>query len=290
MLLGVALAFIISLGFTCIVFFASAFFSEEIAPFAMLFGLFGFFGVLMGGIFLFIFRANRLITARLDEAFAPFGLTSQRYLFAGRQYRGTYRGRQINAYYYVSGGRYLRVPNLQIYVSGKIPTRISIGPRSAISNFVGNLANRTELTLTDPEFAELVLYPDDPHWARTYLADPQVREDVIHFMGDATPGNLRLLMVGPGSTSLTLRHFATGQITPSVASAVIRGLNHLAEIAEQQPAPARLLEETELVRRGRENRMNPSSAVLIIFIAVVLCPALLISAFVALLALTGAFP
>jgi hypothetical protein len=214
---------------------------------------------------------NRRVYAQLDGAFTPFGLAGSRYLLTGRQYQGTYRGRQVTVHYYVSGTRFFRSPNMQVDVSGNIRTRLGIGERNALSNLGAALGRVPELTTDDPAYQGLAVYAADEGWARGLLADPLARGAVERLAGQAAPGETWLAF-NPAGVQLHLRYFELAQITLDAVSRWLKDLAALAEIAEGLPPPAQVEEAAQWERAGQSGASQVRLIALAVVGAIVLCP------------------
>lgn len=147
------------------------------------------FGMLVViGVIVWVVVNNSRIYARFDEAFLPFGLTRSRYLLAGLRYQGQYRGRGLNVYYYVSGGRYLRVPNLQIYVTGNFRTRLALGDKNMLTQLASSVFKQNLIQVDEAAYEGLLVNTIDETWARQLLSDSAARDSILHLVGKATPG------------------------------------------------------------------------------------------------------
>ncbi|NJN44018.1 MAG: hypothetical protein HC806_04350 [Anaerolineae bacterium] len=170
--------------------------SQGLAPILMLacFGIV-FFSI-MAGVLIWALSIRQKRFRLLDETFSTFGLQGQRYLLTGRQFSGTYRGRKINVYFYISGGRYLRSPNLQIYIEGNFRTRLGIGTKNVLTNIGGTIMQKTPLDLSAPTYEGLLIYPLDETWSRRLLSEPTAQNAIQRLVGINTPG-LRGLTLFP---------------------------------------------------------------------------------------------
>jgi hypothetical protein len=227
-------------------------------------------GAVMVGLLAWVLLNNRRIYAQFDQAFASLGLTRSRYLLRGLQYQGTYRGRQVNVYYHVSGGRYLRVPNLEIYLNGNFRTRLGIGTQNALSSLGSALLQQQALDPGDPAYEGLLIYPLDERWSRHLLGDHAARDAIVRLVGKDTPG-VRGLHFGPESIRLQLRHFSLSILTPETVRQWLDDLFALAEIGEGLPPPAQTAQASDWERAGRSDRGRFLLPALGIVLLLVLC-------------------
>jgi hypothetical protein len=245
---------------------------------------------LLGTVITTVLISNRRIYSRFDEAFATLGLTRSRYLLRGLQYRGAYRGRKVNVYYYVTGGRYLRSPNLQIYLGGSFRTRLGIGAESALTRLGGKLTGQQPLEISAPAYEGLIFYPLDETWSRQLLGEARARDAIVRLVGKDTPA-VRGLAFGPESIRLQLMHFELSLITPEAVRQWLDDLLALTEIAEALPPPAQTAQASEWERADRPGGGQYLwPALVITLVVVVLCPLALAGCVVGIMLLQGAFP
>lgn len=249
----------------------------------------GVIGLFVVGVFVWLFLNNQRIYARFDQAFAVFGLSRSRYLLRGLQYQGDYRGRPVNVYYYVSGGRYVRVPNLEIYVGGGFGTRLGIGNENALSRLGGSLSQQQPLNLNDPAYVGLLIYALDEKWSRQLLAHPQARPVIEELVGQETAG-VRGLLFGPESVRLQIRHFSLAIITPETVAQWVNGLWALAELAEKLPSPTQTVEASNWEKQDRVGPSRVLGAIMVAIILVALCPAILAACVLGIMVLQRDFP
>jgi len=208
------------------------------------------FVILPGAMFSWIAYNVRKGNAWLDQVFTPFGLTGGTFAIFGRKYTGTRRGRQVNVYYSISGGRHLRTPNLQIYVNGNFRTRLGIGEKNLLTNLGGAILQQKPLNHGDPAYQDMLIYPLDEAWSRTVLDDPSARELITRLVGKDVPG-LRGLVFGPETLRLHLRHFTPDLITTQNVDQWLNDVSALAEIAERLQPPTQTAQATDAERPGR---------------------------------------
>ncbi len=272
LLIGLGVSAVLLIGIACLLALVFALpVQDETRLWIAVIGVLAIFGLVIAALVAWGAAVIRRRNALLDEAFAPYSLPGRRYLLTGRQYAGKYRGRDVHVYFYISGGRYLRVPVLQLYVSGRIATRVAFGRRNAISDIARELTHRETLSIDDPAFADLHVFPDDPDWTADLLQDAGVRAQIADLFGEGAPGALRSLMIGPGSVNFVLRHFNPGSLTPESLGTILESLISLAGAAECRPPPSVRVEETDLMRRSRMDRSSFTWIVWVLLGGIVLC-------------------
>jgi hypothetical protein len=244
---------------------------------------------LTGGVVAWVLINNQRIYNQFDQAFTPLGLTRSRYLLRGLQYQGSFRGRQVNVYYHVSGGRYLRVPNLEIYLKGNFRTRLGIGTQNALSRLGGALMQQPALDPGDPAYEGLLVYPLDENWSRQLLGDHAARDAIVRLVGKDTPG-VRGLRFDPEAISLVLRHFSLAILTPEAVRQWLDDLLALTEVAEGLPPPAQTAQASDWERAGRSDRGRFLLPALGIGLLLILCPFVITGCVFLALFLSGSFP
>lgn len=199
----------------------------------------GSFGV---GAWMVLGRKNRL-----DAAFTPLGLAGKMYLLNGRQYHGQIGGRQVDVYFY-------RGPALDVYVSANLKTRLGIGSKDSVGNFVAGLINRTPLPLADPDLARFNVFPLDETWGRAVVLDPTARAALLALLADESALEMRQVVIQPGAILLRRYRGAQTAITPENARQWVNQLLTLARAAENLPPPQQTIEPTPLEEKTRVNR------------------------------------
>lgn len=245
-----------------------------------------FGGLVVLGVLVWVLVNNSRVYAQFDAAFLPFGLTRSRYLLAGLRYQGQYRGRGLNVYYYVSGGRYLRVPNLQIYVTGNFRTRLALGDKNVLTQLASSVFKQNLIQVNEAAYEGLLINTIDEAWTRQLLSDPTARDSILHLAGKETPG-VRGLVFGPESLYLNLRHFSLALITPEAVRGWIEALLNLAVLAEGLPAPTQIAEASEWERAGQFNRNKFVLPAIIIVAVIFFSIAIFMGGCLLLLLLTG---
>ncbi len=263
--------------------------SRDLAPLVLM-GCFIFlFALLMLGVIVWGIWTRQKRNQRLDEAFVPLGLQPRNYLLTGRQYAGTYRGRTVNVYFHISGGRYLRTPVLEIFARGNFRTRLGIGSSNVLTRIGGALTRQQAITVNDPIYDGLLIYPLDESWARNLLSNPFVRTALGHLVSKENAG-VRALVYSPEAVSLTIRHFGLDLITPETAREWFQDLVTLAETAEKQLPPTVTVQATKMEQNAIANRGAFTLPVLAVVFGTIFCIVGATVAVLGVLALNGQFP
>lgn len=294
LLLGLGLsflAFVVVFGTSLLVSFltTNGVLSEDLAPLIMM-GCFLFlFALIMFGVMIWGIWARQRRNQQLDEAFVPLGLQPRNYLLTGRQYAGTYRGRAVNVYFHISGGRYLRTPVLEIFTRGNFRTRLGIGSSNVLTRIGGALTRQQAISVPDPVYDGLLIYPLDESWTRNLLSSPFVRTALGHLVGTENAG-VRALVYSPDAVSLTIRHFGLDLITPVAAREWFQDLATLAEIAENQLPPTVTAQATKMEQNAITNRGAFTVPVLVVVFGTVFCVVGMAVAVLGIMAFNGQFP
>jgi hypothetical protein len=185
--------------------------------------------------------------SELDKAFLPLGLQGRGYLINGRQYHGRFRGYAVHVYFY-------RGPTLQIYLDLPLGTRLGIGRQGAISQFAADLMDKKALSVDDPAFDHLVIYPVDYEWAGEFLADHQARAAILRLTDEDTAAELRALSITPNALLWQSHYNTVRNIHPESVRAWIDDLYELARIAQGLRSPRVTAVESDLERASRADR------------------------------------
>lgn len=250
-------------------------------------GLLGLLAITLAGVAVYAVIAQGRLQARFDAAFLPLGFTRRRYLLRGLQYQGAYHGREVNVYYLVTGGRYARTPDLQLYLTGAFHTRLGVGTRTGLAQLGAAVLRQPTLDLGAEAYPGLTIHPLEADWARRLLTDPAARDLILRLTGEATLG-VRGLVFGPEALRLQVRHFPLDLVTPDQARAWLADLLALARLAEALPAPTQPVTASDWERAERNDRgrfLVP--AIFIVMTLVVGCPVLVGAVAFAIMALQG---
>ncbi len=246
-------------------------------------------GLLVVGLIIWVLVNNQRVYAHFDKAFTPLGLTRSRYLIRGLRYRGAYRGRPVNVYYLISGGRYLRSARLEIYLKGDFRTRLGIGTQNVLSGLGVALTGQPPLPVSDPAYEGLLIHPLDEVWSRQLLEDAAARAAIVRLVGQDTPG-VRGLHFGPETIRLYLGHLNLAIVTPEAVRQWLEDLLALTEIGEGLPPPTQTATASKWESADRPDwgrYFLPAMAALGV---VVLCPVFMAVCVVGILLLQGDFP
>lgn len=208
----------------------------------MLFMFVSIAGVILWAVWWIRKRGNEL-----DEVFEPLGLEGRGYLTNGRQYHGTFRGYPMHIYFY-------RGPTLQIYLDVPLRTRVGIGRKGAIARIAADMVKREVLSVDDPAFEHLVIYPDDRDWATALFADPQARAAILRLTNEDAATELRSLSVTPSALLWQTRYIPMRYIKPEAVRAWVDDLYELARIAQGLHPPGVVAVESSLERTTRSDR------------------------------------
>jgi hypothetical protein len=186
------------------------------------------FGGGAGALF-FVFRQR---ARRYDALFNPLGLTGKLYMLSGRQYQGTVRGRQVDV-------RLYRGPALDMRIDTAAQVRLSVANSDGVSLTLARAFGRDPLELNDPALDGITVFAKDESWARSLLANPEVRSLLPQLILDESSFLMRQVHLEPGQIRLFLyrnRGLFKFSIVPEQAERWLDGMLSLARIVETQPA------------------------------------------------------
>lgn len=265
--------------------------SREVKPWVFLGGFMGGVGLVLVGVLTWVFLSRKRAHAQLDEAFAALGLTGRGYLLSGRQYHGVYQGREVHVYYHISGGRYLRTPNLQMYIGSNVRTRLQVVTNKGIARLGNALVGpfRQQPPLALPGYEALQVHPLDAAWGRQLLTDPEVQAAVLRLVGPEVPG-LRSLVLGPAALYVQMRYFTLALVTPMAMQQWANDLSRIAQAAESLGPPTQTVQESRWERAARVDRSRFNWIGVGVVVLLLGCPLVAMGAFFGVLALLGQFP
>lgn len=246
-------------------------------------------GLLAASLLVWVLVNNQRLYAHFDRAFTPLGFARSRYLIRGLRYRGRYRGRAVNVYYLISGGRYLRSARLEICLQGTFRTRLGIGTQNALSRLGLALTGQAQLALSDPAYAGLLINPLDETWSRQLLDTTSAREAIVRLVGPDTPG-VRGLHVGPETLWLHLGHFDLASLTPEAVRQWLADLLALAELGEGLPPPTQTATASQWESADRADWGRYLLPALAVVGAFALCPMFMAGCVIGIMILQGEFP
>ena len=207
-------------------------FSADGSPILLLVPLGLFFVIMFGGGGGFIWWSLSRRAKWMDAAFTPLGLTGKSYMMTGRSYTGTISNRPVSI-------QFLRGPLVTFSITTPIPARFGIGEQGRLTGPVARLMRQEPLETSDPDFANYVIYPENPNWMRQLLANPHAKQRILHLMADDGPADIRQVLGEAKNNQLMLRLYENKnlfkyEITPDQARRWMSELLALAEIVEQQ--------------------------------------------------------
>lgn len=220
---------------------------EELGALILGGGLFAFLALGMGGALAWGVSTYRQRAAQMDAAFTPYGLTGRRYMTIGRQYHGSYQGRQLDIYFY-------RGPVLDIYLAAAVRTRLGVGLKDRVVAAISGLVNRQPVGDLIPGYENLHIFGADHSWARGLLNDLPVQAVLLRLVSvgsEAGPFEINQVIFNPEALHFNLYRLNQARITPANVAQWLRDLALLAAAVEAQPAPAEELHATRLEQATR---------------------------------------
>lgn len=188
----------------------------------------------------------------LDERFAPLGLRGASYLLNGRKYQGIAHGREMTALFY-------RGPTLDLNISAKIGTRLTVAPRADVSQGLGKLFNQEPLPVTDPALADLLVYADDAAWGQALLANPTAVSLLTELLHAETSFLFQQIHFLPDTVRFKLyrnNQLLAYDVTSAQLTRWTEALSQLAHIAEALPPPAEWVEISALEQKARQGEIR----------------------------------
>ena len=208
--------------------------------------MFSLFLVLLG-IMIWYAYAQRQRSNQLDSAFNPLGLKGKAYLWNGRQYHGTLNGRQMDVYFY-------RGPSLDIYLTSPTNTRLSIGLSGPLNGMAARALNQSELTIVDPDLAQLAFVSLDQEWGRQLLEVPQAKAAILQLISTRLGHGFRNLLIQPEAILLQINLLDLREVTTDNVRYWLNDLLDLARIIEALPPPSVTAAASAMERKNRMNR------------------------------------
>ncbi len=223
----------------------------------------GLIGIPLMVVTVITLRRNRAF----DALFSPFGFTGSTYMLSGRCYKGQFAGREVNIYIY-------RGPSVEIRIKTRIKTSLQVMPKGSLPASTAGLFNRTPLVTKDPSLEAFSIYPLDPVWTSSLLADHQALEAVRSLMTvGANWAILRRLDVQPDEMTLHLnrsRQVIGNMLDLNSAPAWLSALAILAKIAESQATPEVTTQPVTNISRQSRQKVSRSLVYAIVFIVFVM--------------------
>ncbi|MFZ0545087.1 MAG: hypothetical protein WAM60_06600 [Candidatus Promineifilaceae bacterium] len=206
-----------------------------------------FFFIVIGGALAFAYRIMSRRTHWLDEAIAPLGLEGKSYALSGRQYHGTYQGRQVDILFY-------RGPTFSIFVGTPLQTKLSVAERSKAGMAIGRAFKREPLTTADPQLENLVIYAHEETWGQALVAQPEAAAVFNRLINGENKFLFHQLHLYPNAFLFRLyrsKKLFEFKIQPEQIQAWFSDLLKLAQIAEALPAPQEIVQASRLEQASR---------------------------------------
>ena len=222
-----------------------------------------------GGVGGYVLITLRRRASWLDEAFLTFGLEGKGYNITGRQFHGRFRGREMDVLFQ-------RGPNLMIYLSTTLMTRLTINdPQSVVQRLAG-VFNQEPIEFPQDQ---LLVYAQDHAWAKSFLAEPAVRDLCKDLIFDEHPFLIRSIEFQPGTILLRLyrsKQLMDFQFSAEQTHRWVQALVEIAELAETQPSPQEELAPSTLSASVREGKASKYGIVVALaMVGVALCVGLI---------------
>jgi hypothetical protein len=191
----------------------------------------------------------RLRAARLDRAFAPWGLDGRQAGAVMRSWHGEVGGRELNAWFH-------KGPTLELYLACRPATRGVIhrgGP--LIRALADAVESRRPLSPPLPDLPGVSIYTDDEQWMRELLDTGGARQAVAALL-EETPRTATVISLTPKAIRYMHRFLPLADLDAAHMRRWITELEAVAAaIDELGPSPAglepRRLEEWARTARGR---------------------------------------
>lgn len=235
------------------------------------------FGGGFGALGLALYRRKRW----LDVVFEPLGLSGNRYMISGREYKGTVDGREVTV-------RFYRGPSLDLYISTPLQTRMEVVERTQVGLGVAKLVQREPLAPDDPDLEAFSIFALDEAWGRALLAKPGARTALLRlWQAGESWALMRQVLLKPGAFHLRLyrnKNLFKYGIEPEDAQEWLDDLLALARAAESLPAPQVTAEETGAERMVRTGRTMPVALAFVAgLLGIPLCATMVVAVVVLLL-------
>jgi hypothetical protein len=216
---------------------------------------------------------------QLDAIFRPLGLEGRSYFQNGRQYHGSFSGRQVDVY--LSRG-----PQLEIYLEAPLKTRLSLSPPDKLIEWAEKKASQKAVHSEDPALSRLVIYTADEAWTQALLSDPE-SSAVLQRLTASTFSGSPQVKLQPDALALRLYHIQIEQMTSESIRQKLSDLLSLARQAEALPPPEKVLQASplETITRGRRSAfLLPSLGIIV---AILIAGLVMVASCFALISLLG---
>jgi hypothetical protein len=186
-----------------------------------------FFVALIGGAIAVVVRRGR----KWDETFAPLGLPGSMFALTGRQYKGSYGGREVKV-------QLMRGPTVLIQMVGAPGAKMAVTTRTGLGMAIRGAVGLTEVEMTDPAFERLIVSAREESWARGLLQDAPTREAVLAIMQDEAASEIRSLQFADDKLWLQIRRMPFSLLTTDKVRGWLDAMGAVLDTAERLPPPA----------------------------------------------------
>jgi hypothetical protein len=169
------------------------------------------------------------IRQELTRLFLPLGLSLHPQKKQASSYVGVYHNYEVRAKYAVSGEPQRPTYHLEIAVHAPTYFRLAIGMTKFRLQF-DETTFGDPLHLTDPDYAHLSAFTDDPDAARTLLASLQVKNALLNLLSLDAPG-VRNFILADDAIILRFRHHSFKRLNSSLLK---RWVDNLLSIVPQE--------------------------------------------------------
>lgn len=171
------------------------------------------------------------VQQHLELLFGPLGLSLQENGDLAGTYAGVYRGYDLRTAYAISGTPQRPTYHLEIALHRDTPLRLAIGMTKFRLQFDEERFGQP-LLLTDPDYAALVVFTDDPDRTQTLLSMLDAQQAILDLLSPDAPG-VRNLTLADGAFSLRYRHLSLKGLNEGLVRAWIDDLVTVIEMSEQ---------------------------------------------------------
>jgi hypothetical protein len=193
----------------------------------------------------------------LDAVFTPLGLKGSLYMLYGRHYQGQIDGDELDVYIY-------RGPTVEVRRSAATQTRLQVMQKGSLPASVAGLFDKNPLATGDPALKDFSIFPIDPTWSMSLLADARAVEALQTLMTSGAGWAIfRHVEIQPGEVLLYLNRSQSlfnYPITSVDVHAWLQALKALVQAATSQPAPTVTAQALEA--SGRQMRQKKSNFLL----------------------------
>lgn len=203
--------------------------------------------IVVGGSLAFAYRIMSRRTHWLDEAMAPLGLEGKSYGISGRQYHGSFQGRQVDILFY-------RGPTFSMFVGTPLKTKISVAERNRLGLGLARAFKREPLPTMNPDLEDMVVYAHEEAWGQALIARSEATAVLRRLVYGESKFLLHQVHLYPESFLFRMyrsKGLFDFKIGPEEVQAWFSDMVKLAEIAEALPLPQEALEASRLEQGSR---------------------------------------